>query len=187
MRSPFLCEPNPEIERTSRLRRKKQKLEEQRRKARRTSPSMAGGVSDQKRTLRDFVTPGVQGTASTIAHPNVEANNLELNPALISMMQQSQFRGTPLEDPNLHLSILLEVCDTLKLNGVSTYAILLWLFPFSLRDKGITWLHSLSSGCITTWDELTRAFLAKLSPPSKTTSLRNQISKLTQSDDMTLY
>jgi len=51
------------------------------------------------------------------------------------MVQQSQFRGMPLEDPNLHLPICLEVCDTLKLNGVSTYAIRLRLLPFSLRDK----------------------------------------------------
>ena len=63
--------------------------------------------------------PGVQGIASSIARPNIDANNFELKPAFISIVQQSQFGGTPLEDPNLHL-IFLEVCNTLKLNGVST-------------------------------------------------------------------
>ena len=66
---------------------------------------------------------------------NVEANNFELKPASISMVQQSQFRGTLLEDPNLHLSAFLEVCDTLKLNRISTDAVRLRLFSFSLRDK----------------------------------------------------
>jgi len=38
-------------------------------------------------------------------------------------------------------------------------------------------------GCITTWDELTRAFLAKFFPLSKTASLRNQITNFTQNDE----
>jgi len=77
----------------------------------------------------------------------------------------------PLEDPNLHLLVFLEVCDTLKLNGVSTDAIHLRLFPFPLRDKARAWLHSLPSGCITTWDELTRAFLTKFFPSEQNSKL----------------
>ena len=67
---------------------------------------MAG---EERRTLRDFVTPGVQGIASSIAQLTVDAKNFKLKPALISMVQQSQFDGTPLKDPNLHLSVFLEV------------------------------------------------------------------------------
>jgi len=115
---------------------------------------MAGGEGEQRRMLRDFVTPRVQGIASSIARPTIYTNNFALKSALISTVQQSQFGGTPLEDPNLHLFVFLEVCDTLKLNGVSTDAIQLRLFPF---HKARTCLHSLLSGCITTWDELTRA------------------------------
>jgi len=187
MGSPFLYEPDLEIERTFRLRRKRQRLEEQRRKARRASPIMTGGDGEQRRTLTDFVTSGVQDITSSIAHPSMEANNFELKLCLISMVQQSQLGGTSLEDPNLHLSVFLEVCDTLKLNGVSTSAIRLHLFPFSLRDKARAWFHSLPPGCITTWDELTRAFLAKFIPSSKVAILRNQINNFTQKDDEKLY
>jgi len=56
---------------------------------------------EERRTLRDFITLGVQGIASSIAQPAVDANNFKLKPALISMVQQSQFGRTPLEDPNL--------------------------------------------------------------------------------------
>ena len=80
---------------------------------------MAGEEGDKRRTLRDFVTPGVQGIALSIARPIVDANNFERKSTLISMVQQSQFEGTPLEEANLHLSVFLEVCDMLKLNGVS--------------------------------------------------------------------
>jgi len=159
MRSAYLYEPNPKIEKTFRLRGKEQKLQEQRRKARRTSQNIAGG-GDQRRTLRVFVTPEVQGIASSIARPNIEVNNFELKLALISMVQQSQFGGTPLEHPNLHLSVFLRVCNTMKLNGVFTDDILLRLFPYLLRDKTRAWPHSLAPGCITIWDELTRVFLA---------------------------
>ena len=92
-----------------------------------------------------------------------------------------------MEDLNLHLSVFLEMCDMLKLNGVSSDAIRLCLFPFSLRDKVRVWLHSLSPGCIATWDELTRAFLAKFFPPSKTASLMNQITNFMQKDDEMHY
>jgi len=104
----------------------------------------------QGRTLWDFITPEVQGISSTITRSTVEMNNFELRPVLISMVQQSQFGGSPMEDPNVHLSIFLEVCDTLKLNGVLTDAIRLWLFSFSLKDKAWAWLHLLPPNSIRT-------------------------------------
>jgi len=42
-------------------------------------------------------------------------------------------------------------------------------------------------GCITPWEELTRAFLAKFFPPRKTTSLRTLITNFAQRDDEMLY
>jgi len=83
--------------------------------------------------------------------------------------------------------VFLEVCDTLKINGASTDVIRLCLFSFSLRDKARAWLHSLPPRLITTWDELTKAFLAKFFPPSKTGSLRNQITSFAQKEDERLY
>jgi len=41
--------------------------------------------------------------------------------------------------------VFLEVCGTLKHNGVSTDIIRLRLFLFSLSDKARAWLHSLPS------------------------------------------
>jgi len=111
MRSPFAYELDPEIEWTFRLRGKKQRLEK-RHKAQEESAKMYTGGEGQRRTLQDFITLGVQGISSSIARPTVEVNNFELRSALISMVQQSQFGGSPMEDPNLRLSIFLEICDT---------------------------------------------------------------------------
>ncbi|XP_020245227.1 uncharacterized protein LOC109823363 [Asparagus officinalis] len=103
------------------------------------------------------------------------------------MVQQNQFGGGATEDPNLHLSIFLEYCDTLKLNGVTNDAIRLRLFPFSLKDKARAWLHSLPAGSITTWDQLSREFLAKYFPPSKTAQMRNRITSFVQKEGESLY
>ena len=61
----------------------------------------------------------------------------------------------------MHLSVFLEACDMLKINGTSNDAICLRLFPFSLRDKGRARLDSLPPGLISTWEDLTKAFIAK--------------------------
>jgi len=145
--------------------------------------SMAGREEEQRRTLRNYVTPGVHSQTPGITIPPIAAHNFELKPALISMVQQSQLGGSPMEDLNFHLSVFLEVCDMLKTNGASTDAIQLHLFSFSLRDKARMWLHSLPPGSISTWDELTKAFLARFFPPSKTSSLRNQITSFAQRED----
>ena len=68
---------------------------------------------------------------SAIRQPTVDANNFELKPALITMVQQQQFTGHPIEDPNEHLGRFLRMANTVKLNGVRPEAIKLHLFPFS--------------------------------------------------------
>ena len=83
----------------------------------------------------------------------------------------------------MHLSIFLEVCDTLKINGASIDAICLHLSPFSLKGKARARLHSLPLGSITTWDDLAKVFLTKFFLPSKMASLRNQIASFTQQED----
>jgi len=79
--------------------------------------------------------------------------------------------------------MFLKVCDTWKLNGVSTNIIGLQLFPFSMSDNTPAWLHPLPSGSTTTWDELTKALVAKFLTPSKTPNLRNQITIFAQRED----
>ncbi|GJV15578.1 zinc finger, CCHC-type containing protein [Tanacetum coccineum] len=49
------------------------------------------------------------------------------------------------------------------------------LFQFSIRDQASNWLESLPAGSITTWEDLTTRFLAKLFPPGRIPKLCNDI------------
>ncbi|XP_057803261.1 dynamin-related protein 4C-like [Salvia miltiorrhiza] len=44
--------------------------------------------------------------------PRVNVNNFELKTGLITMVQQSQYGGHAIEDPNAHLAHFLELCST---------------------------------------------------------------------------
>ena len=106
--------------------------------------------------------------------------------ALLSIVQQNQFGGSPIEDPNLHQSVFLEYCDTLKINGVSQDAIKLRLFLFSIKDNARAWLHSLPEASITTWDQMSQTFLARYFSSSKTAQLQNQITSFAQRERKSL-
>ena len=132
--------------------------------------------------------PSVNGATSSIRRPAIQANNFEIKPAIIQMIQLTvQFRRLSQLDPNVHIANFLEICDTFNHNRVIDDAIRLRLFPFSLRDKAKVWLNSLPHGIITTWEELAQKFLAKYFPPVKTAKLRNDITKFIQYEGESLY
>ena len=68
--------------------------------------------------MEDFWRPVIQAEYSAVKQPTIDANNFELKPALITMVQQNQFTGHPTEDLNEHLSRFLRMANTVKLNGV---------------------------------------------------------------------
>lgn len=79
---------------------------------------------DWQRTQSDYARLTFDGFESSIACTQVAANNFELKPAFVQMVQQStQFHGLPDEDPNSHIGWLLEVFDMLKINNVYDDAI----------------------------------------------------------------
>ena len=99
---------------------------------------------NERKALRDYAVHSLTGANSCIIAPIIQANNFELKPELIQMVQHTcQFRGFPHDDPNEHISSFLEICDTQRINGVSLEVIKLKLFPFSLKDKAKTWFNSL--------------------------------------------
>ncbi|XP_031398546.1 uncharacterized protein LOC116209130 [Punica granatum] len=94
-------------------------------------------IQGAARALRDYAVPTIMGSA--IRRPTIPANNFELKPALIQMVQSNQFGGYPNESPDEHIAGFLQYCNTVKMNNVTDDVIRLQLFPFSLRDKARAW------------------------------------------------
>ncbi|XP_034203729.1 uncharacterized protein LOC117618238 [Prunus dulcis] len=145
-------------------------------------------MAEEAKPVRDYDVPSVVASPSSIRRPTIDANNFEIRPAIISMIQQSSiFCGLPQEDPNSHISNFLEICDTFKCNGATNDPVRLRLFPFSLKEKAKSWLNSQPPNSITTWDDLANKFLAKFFPPAKIAKLRNDMMSFAQNDMEPFY
>ena len=138
-------------------------------------------------TMKEFWRPIIQEEYSVVRQPPIEANNFELKPALITMVQQHQFTGHPSEDPNEHPGRSMRMENIVKLNGVRPDVIKLQLFPFSLRDVAATWFDSLPVGSMNTWEELVGAFMNRFFPPALTAERRGEIIVFKQGEDESLY
>nr|GEU28723.1 hypothetical protein [Tanacetum cinerariifolium] len=66
------------------------------------------------------------------------------------------------------------------LQDVPNDAIKLMLFPYSLEGAARIWYEKEPPNSILTWDDLINKFFNQFFPPSKTTHLKNEISRFTQ-------
>ena len=108
---------------------------------------------------------------SAIRRSLIQVKNFELKIVTLQMLQSIQFHGLPSENPNTHLTNFIEVCETVKYNGVIEEALRLRLFSLSLGDRAKHWLTSQPLDSITSWNDLVHKFLNKFFPPSKITQL----------------
>ena len=116
--------------------------------------------------IRDYGHPSTV-TPPVIRRPTIQANNFELKSITSQLLQRIQFLGLTHEDSNAHIINFLEVCDTVKYNGVSDDAIRIRLFLFLLKEKAKHWLISEPPDSITSWDDLSNKFLTRFFPPTK--------------------
>ena len=123
-------------------------------------------VFKEQDTMQDLWNAFIHNKYAAIKPPAVNANDFELNPSLITMVQQNQFTGHPTENPSEHLGRFMRIANSVILNGVKPEVIQLQLFPFSLRDMAITWFNSLPQESVNTWEELMRAYFNKFLIPS---------------------
>ncbi|GJU69204.1 reverse transcriptase domain-containing protein [Tanacetum coccineum] len=75
----------------------------------------------------------------------------------------------------------------MKIPNVPNTSVKLMLFPFSLEGAARIWLEKEPPRSIETWDDLVSKFINKFFPPSKTTNLRNEITRFQQKFDETFY
>ena len=72
-----------------------------------TEQEIAAEMPPIQDTMEDFWIPVIQEEYLAVRRLAIEANNFELKPALITMVQHKQFIGHLTEDPNEHMGRFL--------------------------------------------------------------------------------
>ncbi|GJX43672.1 reverse transcriptase domain-containing protein [Tanacetum coccineum] len=143
-------------------------------------------MADQ-RTMAQLLEAPTEGYEDAIVVPEITANNFEIKHGLLNLVQNKQFFGHDKEDPHAHIRYFNKITSTMKFPNVPSTSVKLILFPFSLEGAARIWLEKEPPRSILTWDDLVSKFINKFFPPSKTTNLRNEITRFQQRFDETFY
>ncbi|GJR20729.1 reverse transcriptase domain-containing protein [Tanacetum coccineum] len=139
------------------------------------------------RTMAQLLEAPTEGYEDAIVVPEITANNFEIKHGLLNLVQNKQFFGHDKEDPHAHIRYFNKITSTMKFPNVPNTSVKLMLFPFSLEGAARIWLEKEPPQSILTWDDLVSKFINKFFPPSKTTNLRNEITRFQQKFDETFY
>ncbi|GJT96174.1 reverse transcriptase domain-containing protein [Tanacetum coccineum] len=142
---------------------------------------------DDTRTMAQLLEAPTAGYEDAIVVPEITADNFELKHGLLNLVQNKQFFGHDKEDPHAQIRYFNKITSTMKFPNVPSTSVKLMLFPFSLEGAAQIWLEKEPPRSIQTWDDLVSKFINKFFPPSKTTNLRNEITRFQQRFDETFY
>ncbi|GKC21877.1 reverse transcriptase domain-containing protein [Tanacetum coccineum] len=142
---------------------------------------------DDNRTMAQLLEAPTEGYEDAIVVPEINANNFEIKHGLLNLVQNKQFFGHDKEDPHAHIRYFNKITSTMKFPNVPSTSVKLMLFPFSLEGAARIWLEKEPPQSILTWDDLVSKFINKFFPPSKTTNLRNEITRFQQRFDESFY
>nr|GFB52145.1 reverse transcriptase domain-containing protein [Tanacetum cinerariifolium] len=138
-------------------------------------------------TMAKLLQAPTEGYEDAIVIPEITANNFELKHGLINLVQNKQFFGHDKEDPHAHIRYFNKITSTMRVPNVPSSSIKLMIFPFSLEGAARIWIEKEALRSIQTWDDLVSKFINQFFPPSKTTNLRNEITRFQQRFDESFY
>jgi hypothetical protein len=105
--------------------------------------------SPEQRPMKQSFIPHNPKQPSCIAYqPEVEGNYY-ISLQILNVL--THFRGTAIEDPNLHLREFFDLCKFQHIKGLDQAGIRLIFFPFSLKDNTRLWYNSMPASSIHTW------------------------------------
>ncbi|GJU95029.1 reverse transcriptase domain-containing protein [Tanacetum coccineum] len=114
--------------------------------------------------MTELLQAPTEGYEDAIVVPAITADNFELKHGLLTLVQNKQFFRHDKEDPHAYIRYFNKITSTMKFSDV----------PKPPRS-------------ILTWDDLVSKFINKFFPPSKTTNLRNEITRFQQRFDESFY
>nr|GEW37715.1 reverse transcriptase domain-containing protein [Tanacetum cinerariifolium] len=136
-------------------------------------------VSMVDRTMEELFQAPTDGYGEAIVTPKILAENFNIKTNLLQLVEANKFHGFERDNPNTHIINFKRMIATLKYRDVLNDAIKLMLFSYSLEGAAKIWYEKEPPNSILTWDDLVNKFVNQFFPPSKTTHLKNEISRFT--------
>ncbi|GJT14737.1 reverse transcriptase domain-containing protein [Tanacetum coccineum] len=140
-------------------------------------------VAMADRTMEELLRAPTEGYGEAIVLPEINADHFEIKTNLLQLVQANPFHGLENENPHAHINSFKRITSTLRFRNVPNDVIKLMMFPYSLEGAAKTWYEKEPPNSILTWDDLVTKFVNQFFPPSKTTHLKNKISRFSQEFD----
>nr|GEV62584.1 reverse transcriptase domain-containing protein [Tanacetum cinerariifolium] len=132
------------------------------------------------RTMEELLQAPTEGYGEAIVILEILVENFKIKTNLLQLVQANKFQGFERDNPHTHISNFKRMTATLKYRDVPNDAIKLMFFSYSLEGAARIWYEKEPPKSIITWDDLVNKFVNQFFPPSKTTHLKNEISRFTQ-------
>ncbi|GKA76171.1 reverse transcriptase domain-containing protein [Tanacetum coccineum] len=133
-----------------------------------------------ERTMEELLRAPTEGYGEAIVLPEIIADHFEVKMNLFQLVQANPFHGYERENPHAHINSFKRITSTLRFRDVSNDVIKLMMFPYSLEGNARLWYEKEPPNSILTWEDLVTKFVNQIFPLSKTTYLKNEISRFTQ-------
>ncbi|GJW03172.1 reverse transcriptase domain-containing protein [Tanacetum coccineum] len=131
--------------------------------------------------VQDDIRPGV-------VKPKIGNDvEFEISSNFMRELRRKLFKGTDDEDAHEHVRRVLEIAYLFHFLDVTHDAVMLRVFPITLKGPALRWINRLLEWSITTWDLLEKAFIRKYCPPFKTYKKLEEIRNFKQEVDDPLY
>ncbi|GJX24209.1 ribonuclease H-like domain-containing protein [Tanacetum coccineum] len=132
-------------------------------------------------SIPDDIKPG-------IVNPKIGNDvEFEINANFMRELRRKIFISTDNEDAYEHVRTVLEIVDLFYFPSVTYDAIMLRVFPITLKGRALRWKNRLPAGTITTWDLLKNEFIWRYCHPFITAKKLDEICNFKQERDETLY
>nr|GEU62782.1 reverse transcriptase domain-containing protein [Tanacetum cinerariifolium] len=136
-------------------------------------------ISDNQ-TIEELLQALTKGYGEAIVILEINADHFEIKTNLLQLVQVNPYHGVERENPHTHINNFKRITSTLKFRDVLNDVIKLMNFPYSLEGAARVWYDKEPPNLILTWEDLVNKFVNQYFPPSKTTHLKNEISRFTQ-------
>nr|GFA23072.1 reverse transcriptase domain-containing protein [Tanacetum cinerariifolium] len=131
-------------------------------------------------TMKELVQAPTEGYGEAIVILEINADHFEIKTNLLQLVQAKPYHGFERENPHTHINNFKRITSTLKFRDVPNDVIKLMMFSYTLEVNARVWYDKEPPNSILTWEDRVNNFLNQFFPPSKTTHLKNEISRFTQ-------